>query len=255
MLFAIGRSKPERGGGRGAVDRKAGARERGGAERRFVEAAARIGKAAAVAAEHFDIGEQMMAERHRLRDLQVRKAGHDAVRMFVGAREQRGLHCGEPGVDALARGARPQAEIGRDLVVARARGVEAPGGFADDLLQPRFDGHVDVFEREVDGDAVRGKFFGDLGEAAVDLDRIVGADDSGGAEHRGVRAAGRDILFPQALVDRDRGINFLHDRGGTATEAATPHAALVRSIRHSPRPKPVSSDPRPAAGRINRGLR
>ena len=46
--------------------------------------------------------------------------------------------------DAVAH---PQAEIGRHLVVARARGVQAAGGFADDFLEAGLDVHVDVFER------------------------------------------------------------------------------------------------------------
>src|SRR3546814_7560121 len=75
------------------------------------------------------------------------EAGHDAARMFVGAREERGLDRPQSGIDAPAGGAHPQTEIGRDLIVARTRGVEPPGGFADDRLQPRFDRHVDIFER------------------------------------------------------------------------------------------------------------
>src|SRR3546814_10803585 len=78
--------------------------------------------------------------------------------MFVGARQQSGLNRPQPRVDARARGAHPQAEVGRDLVVARTRGVEAAGGFADQLLEPCLDGHVDVFDRQIDGHAVRSKF-------------------------------------------------------------------------------------------------
>ena len=144
-----------------------------------------------------------MAERHRLRDLQMGKAGHDAARMFFGARQQRRLDRAKARVDPLARGARPQAEIGRDLIVARARGVEASGGFTDQFLEPRFDGHVDVFEREVDGDAIGGKFIRDLRQPTVDDDGVIGTDDARGTKHRGVRAAGRDIFFPQTLVDGD----------------------------------------------------
>src|SRR3546814_1500062 len=45
-----------------AVERKAGPRERRGAERRFVEPRARIAKARAVAARPFDIGEERSEE-------------------------------------------------------------------------------------------------------------------------------------------------------------------------------------------------
>jgi hypothetical protein len=62
-----------------AVDREGGAGERRGAERAFVQRAAGVGEPAAVAAEHFDIGEQVMAERHRLRGLQMREARHDGL--------------------------------------------------------------------------------------------------------------------------------------------------------------------------------
>src|SRR3546814_3728519 len=51
-----------------------------------------------------------MAERHRLRDLQMGEAGRDAVRMLVGAGEQRRLQGLQPGVDALAGGEDPEAE-------------------------------------------------------------------------------------------------------------------------------------------------
>jgi hypothetical protein len=254
MLFAIGRSKPSavatlwRSTAK-PVPASAAAPSGDSLSR------ARVGETSAVAAGHLDIGEKMVAERHRLRDLKVGEAGHDAAGMFVGAREQRGLQRLQSAVDALARGADPEAEVGRDLVVARTRGVEAPGGLADDVLEPRFHRHVDILEREVYGHAVARELFGDLREAGVDRRGVGGGDNALRAEHRRVRAARGDILFPQALVDGDRRVYLLHDRGGTATEAATPHAALVRRFRHSPRPKPENCHPRPVAGGVDRRLR
>ena len=44
----------------------------------------------------------------------------------------------------------PQPEIGRDLVVARTRGVQPAGGGADQLGQPALDIHMDVFERPLE---------------------------------------------------------------------------------------------------------
>ena len=72
----------ERLGGHVAVDRKRGAGERGGAERAFVQPLARVGKAAAVARRHLDIGQQMMAEGHRLRRLQMGEARHHRAGML-----------------------------------------------------------------------------------------------------------------------------------------------------------------------------
>ena len=87
----IGRGpvEAERGGGRVAVDRECGAGERGGAERALVEPTAAIGKTAAVAPEHLDIGQEVMSERDRLRDLQMREAGHHRIGVRLGLIDQR----------------------------------------------------------------------------------------------------------------------------------------------------------------------
>ena len=45
-------------------------------------------EAAAVALEHLEIGQQVMAEGDRLGDLQVRKAGHDGFGVGLGLGEQ-----------------------------------------------------------------------------------------------------------------------------------------------------------------------
>ena len=50
------------------------------------------------------------------------------------------------------RVAHPEPEIGRDLVVARARGVQPPGGRPDQLGEPALDIHVDVLERALEGE-------------------------------------------------------------------------------------------------------
>ena len=143
--FAAGRSKPSAAAVACAVDRKRGAGERRGAERAFVEPAPAIGKPAAVAPEHLDIGQQVMAEGHRLGDLQMRVAGHHCVGFRLGPIDQRLLQVAHREVEAVDRAAHPQPEIGRDLVVARARGMQAPRRRADQLGEPRLDVHVDVF--------------------------------------------------------------------------------------------------------------
>ncbi len=83
--LAVGRSKPSAfapSSSRSIGVGRAG--EGGGAERAFVEALARILEAAVVAAEHFDIGEQVVAEGHRLGVLQVGEAGHDGRDFGLG---------------------------------------------------------------------------------------------------------------------------------------------------------------------------
>src|SRR5262249_60602978 len=104
-------------------DWKRRAGERAGAERAFVKTCPCIGKAAAVARCHFHIGEEMMAERHRLRRLQMRQAWHYRRGVVERLARERALIGGERAVDLIDRVADPEPEIGRDLIVTRARGV------------------------------------------------------------------------------------------------------------------------------------
>ncbi len=128
------------------VDRKAGAGQRRRAERAFVHAGKAVAHARKVAAEHFDIGHAVMAERDRLRGLQVGKARHDRTGMLLGARQE-GLDQPLQRGDCLfCLGAHPHAEIKRHLVVARARRVQPPGRRTDQVGEPRLDIHVDVFQ-------------------------------------------------------------------------------------------------------------
>ena len=65
---------------------------------------------------------------------------------------QRPLIGGERAVDAVDGVAHPEPEIGRHLIVARARGVQPPGGRPDQLREPALDVHMDVLERALEGE-------------------------------------------------------------------------------------------------------
>ena len=116
----------------------------------FVEPLARIGKAAAVARRHLDIGQQMMAEGHRLRGLQMGKAGHHRAGMLERLVGERALVGRERGIDRVDCVAHPEAEIGRHLIIARARGMQPSGRRADHVGQPALDIHMNVFERALE---------------------------------------------------------------------------------------------------------
>ena len=88
----------------------------------------------------------MMPEGDRLRRLHMGEARHDGIGMGSGLREQARV-AARP--DSRRRGAgvaHPQPKIGRDLVVARTRGVQPARRFAHDLGEPRFDIEMDVLE-------------------------------------------------------------------------------------------------------------
>ena len=210
-------------GGHLAVDRERGAGERGGAERTFVEALARVLEAPRIAPQHLDIGDEMMAEGDRLRRLQMGEAGHDHGRAVQRTRGERALQLGDLGQHGVDRVAHPEAEIDGDLVVARARGVQPPGRRADDLGQAAFDVHMDVFERARERKRSCLDFASDLGETLGDRLGVGGFDDALGGEHGEMGLGRRDILGGQLAVEIDRGVDLLHRLGRTPGEPAAPH--------------------------------
>ena len=118
---------------------------------------------------------------------------------------------GEACFDLIDGVAHPEAEIGRDLIVARARGVESSGNRPDQFGQPRFGDHVNIFKVEIDGYAVRRIFGGDPIQTGADRCRILGRNDALLPQHGDMRLRSGDILLPQSLVEGDRGVYLAHD--------------------------------------------
>ena len=118
----------------------------------FVKPRARVGEAAAVARRHFHIGEQMVPERHRLRALQMGEAWHHGRGVLQRLCGERALVGGERRVDRVDGVAHPEPEIGRDLIVARARRMQPPRGRADQIAEPALDIHMNVLERALEGE-------------------------------------------------------------------------------------------------------
>ena len=73
--------------------------------------------------------------------------------MLGRARDQRLLERRERRIGLVDGVADIEPEVGRDLVVARARGVQPPGGGPDQLAEPALDIHMNVLERalEIEG--------------------------------------------------------------------------------------------------------
>src|SRR3546814_6298870 len=127
------------------------------------------------------------------------------------------------------RGAGPQFEIGRDLVVARACGVEPPRRRADLLGQPRFGDHVDIFEGEILGHAVARIVGRDRVEPVADRRGVLGRYHALRRQHRDVRFRSGDVLAPQPLVAGDRGVYLAHHRSRAFGEAPATHGKIGRA--------------------------
>src|SRR4029450_14035001 len=130
------------------IDREGRASQRTGTERQAVDAAARIEQALAVAFEKLDIGQQVMADRHRLRDLQVGETRHHGVHVSFRRVHQRTLERAQRSVDAVDLAPQPEAEISRDLISARSTRRQPLAGVADEFGQPLLDVQVYVLELE-----------------------------------------------------------------------------------------------------------
>ena len=145
MLLRVMPSKPRSRGDRLAVEGKAAAGERAGAERQDVGAPARLAEALPIAREHLEIGEQVVRPQHGLRAAHVRVAGDHGVGIRAAraraARPSREQSSARTSVALLAQ---PQARIERDLLVAAAAGVDLVGDVAGALFQLADDQRVDV---------------------------------------------------------------------------------------------------------------
>ena len=120
----------------------------------------------------------MMAERHRLRRLEMREARHHRVGMILRPRHQRALQASEPRLHNIDGVAHPHAKVGRDLILAAARGVQAPRRRANQFGEPRFGHHVNILKVEVHRHAMGFIFGGDRVEPAADRIGIRLVDDA-----------------------------------------------------------------------------
>ena len=82
-------------------------------------------------------------------------AGHHHIAELLTPGYQRPLHTPEGSDSVVDDLLGVHAHIQGDLVVAGAPGVQAAGGGADELVQPAFNVHVQVFQRGVPGEAIR----------------------------------------------------------------------------------------------------
>ena len=164
-----------------------------------------------------------MSQRNRLRGLQVREARHEGRDILPRPAHQRALKGRHQMARLRQRAARPEAEIRHHLVIARARGVQPPGRLADQLLEPRLDVHVDVFEFAPEGKRTRPHLDGDRVEPALDGFIVRRAQDAHLGQHVGMRPAPGHILLRHPPVHIQRGIDLVHDGRGRCGKTATPH--------------------------------
>ena len=222
--------KAERFGSHVTVDGKACPGQGRSAQRALVQPVCAIGKPRPVARRHLDIGQKMMPERDRLSRLQMGEARHDRVGVFPGPLDQRTLQAAKQTSRMVERATCPEAEIGNDLVIARARRVQAPGWFADQFLQPRLDIHVNIFEFAAEREGP----FAHLGHNRVEpgLNGLIvfERDDAHFGQHVGMRPAAGDVFLSHAPIDIEGCVDFFHDVGWGRGKASPPHRLAFGAV-------------------------
>ncbi len=101
--------------------------------------------------------------------------------------------------------------------------MQPPGRLADDLLEPRLDVHVHVFERARKREAAFGDFRLNAVEPFTNLPRIGARDNAALGKHCGMGLGAGNILCVETLIETDRGVDLLHDLARSGGKAPAPH--------------------------------
>ena len=150
------------------------------------------------------------------------EARHHRIGLGFGPFDQRGLQLAHRRIDAIDRGAHPQPQIGRDLVVTGTAGVELAGGGADFLVEQALDEGVHVLIRRAGGGTV-GEPLGNAVEPVEQLGLFFRRQHPDAAQRVDPRFARRDILGPEAVIHREAAVQRVKRFSGTEREAAAPH--------------------------------
>ncbi|MCY1179793.1 hypothetical protein D9M73_202080 [compost metagenome] len=143
----------------------------------------------------------MVAEGHRLGGLQVGEPRHDAGGFALGLLQQAFLQAGDFGQDQVDLVTQPQTDVGGDLIVTAAAGVQFFTGHADAVGQARLDVHVDVFEVDAPVELTGLDFTLDGVQAIDDAVALGIGQHADLGQHGGVGDRAHDVVAVQALVE------------------------------------------------------
>ncbi|MDF9904080.1 UNVERIFIED_ORG: hypothetical protein OKW15_002036 [Pseudomonas reinekei] len=220
--IAANRVETQQLGGVLTIDRIGGAGQRRAAQRHAVGTLAAVDQALVVAAEHFEPGQHVVPEGHWLGSLQVGEARHDAGGFALGLLQQAFLQASDFGQDQVDFVTQPQADIGGDLIVTAAAGMQFFTGHADAVGQPRLDVHVDVFKVDAPVELAGLDFTLDGLQAIDDAVALGIGQHADLGQHGGVGDRTHDVVAIQALVEGDGGGEAGDEGVDGFTEAAAP---------------------------------
>ena len=143
----------------------------------------------------------MVAEVDGLRALQVGICGRGPVAMGVGELDKRGHQRLQQDDRAGGVRANQERQVGRDLVVTRAGGVQLAAERADQFRQPALDRHVDVLVVVVCGEVAALDLARDGVEASLDSPVLLVVEHAEAVQGARVRTRLLDVERREALVE------------------------------------------------------
>mmetsp|Transcript_16904 Transcript_16904/g.47182 ORF Transcript_16904/g.47182 Transcript_16904/m.47182 type:complete len:309 (+) Transcript_16904:919-1845(+) len=186
------------------------------------DAGQEVGEALVIALPGGGVAEEPVAPADGHGRLEVGEAGHEHVRLALGAVGRHADELVEAGADDLELIVKPQPGVGGHLVVPGAAGVQLPAHRANQLHQPALICCVDVLIAGLDLKRACSPLLGHRGEPFNNGCGLVVIQEAGPVEGFGVRLRPRDVLSPHPLVERQRFVELVHQRVGGTGEATSP---------------------------------
>ncbi len=179
--------------------------------------------------EHLEPYQKPVSQGDGLGTLQVRIAGHHVPVMFLRKAQQRFAQLNK-GLERFIAGVlHIQAHVGGHLVVAAAAGMQLLARVADFLRQQAFHQHMDILRRGLQAEATILKPLQDILKALADFIPLLLGQDAHLDQHGGMGQAALDVLFVQAAVKGQGGVEIIHNIGCMLLEASAPKFHLSPS--------------------------
>ena len=201
------------------------------ADRRHVGPLSAVLQSLQIPQQHHGIGHQVMPEADRLRPLQMRIAGHDALFVLLGRVGQDLQQLSDQSADFVVFVPQGHPQVQGYLVVAAARRVKLFSRFSDPLGQNLLDKHVDVFAALVDPQLSCLQIFQDSGEAFCKGISFCFRDDPLRSQHGRMGDAAGDVLPGHSPVKPDGRVKVVRQRIGLSGGNAGPHLCHVFIFR------------------------
>ena len=172
-----------------------------------------VAEAVGIAPQHLDVGQAPVREQHGLRALHVREAGEHRVFLALGEFQQAlvgRVDLGQTHADLLHA---PQAQVGADLVVAAAAGVQLLAEVAHARDQFTFHPAVHILvgcAREQFG--IAGCQRADLSQRLLQACAFVLGDHARAADGRGPRHRALHVLLHQATIEGQAVVEHAEER-------------------------------------------